>query len=149
MIRFLFDTSVLVYAFDAQAEEAKRDRATQILGEVIARRQASVSAQNLAEFAQIALRKLRPPMPPAQLTQEIERFSQLLVVFDLTPAIVLEALRGVRDYQLAYYDAQIWAAARLNQIPLLLSEDFSTGTSLEGVRFLNPFAPDFRLEAWL
>ena len=29
--------------------------------------------------------------------------------------IVLEALRGVRDHQISYYDAQIWASARLNR----------------------------------
>lgn len=33
-------------------------------------------------------------------------------VFDLTLLIILEAGRGVRDHQLSYYDAQIWAIAR-------------------------------------
>ena len=36
----------------------------------------------------------------------------------LTPAIALGAVRGVRDHQLGYYDAQIWAAAQINQISL-------------------------------
>jgi predicted nucleic acid-binding protein len=63
--------------------------------------------------------------------------------------IVLEAGRGVRDHQLSYYDSQIWAIARLNQVPTIFSEDFSDGAVLEGVRFVNPFSPDFRLETWL
>jgi predicted nucleic acid-binding protein len=62
---------------------------------------------------------------------------------------VLEAVRGVRDHQLAYWDAQIWATARLNQVPLVLSEDFSNGAVIEGVRFVNPFASDFDLDVWL
>jgi predicted nucleic acid-binding protein len=62
--------------------------------------------------------------------------------------IVLEAGRGARDHGLAYYDAQIWAAARLNQVTTVFSEDFSDGQTLEGVRFVNPFASGFRLEDW-
>ena len=67
-------------------------------------------------------------------------------IFDLTPMVVLEALRGVRDYQLSYYDAQVWATARLNQVPVIFSEDFNSNATLEGVRFVNPFASDFMLE---
>jgi predicted nucleic acid-binding protein len=62
--------------------------------------------------------------------------------------IVLEAVRGVRKHRLAYWDAQIWATARLNQVPLILSEDFSDGQVLKGVRFVNPFAPGFDLQVW-
>jgi len=67
---------------------------------------------------------------------------------DLTPLIVLEAMRGVREHKLAYWDSQLWATARLNQIPIILSENFSVGATLEGVHFVNPFAPDFVLEGW-
>ena len=70
-------------------------------------------------------------------------------MFDLTPLIVLEAARGVRDYSLSYFDAQLWATARLNQVPLLLSEDFQDGRLLEGVRFLNPLTAEFNLRAWI
>jgi len=50
---------------------------------------------------------------------------------------------------MSYWDAQIWASARLNQIPLILSEDFDAGAIIEGVRFVNPFAGDFELDDWL
>ena len=61
----------------------------------------------------------------------------------LTGPVVLEALRGVRDHSLSYYDAQVWAAARLGQVDAILSEDFNPGAVLEGVRFVNPFDPAF------
>jgi predicted nucleic acid-binding protein len=64
------------------------------------------------------------------------------------PSILVETARGARDHDLAYYDAQIWASARLNQVTIVFSEDFSDGQVLEGVRFVNPFKPDFQLEAW-
>jgi len=69
-------------------------------------------------------------------------------MLDHTPLIVLEAARGVRDYQFNYWDAQIWAAARLNQIDTILSEDFNTGAMIEGVRFVNPFVKDFVQGDW-
>ena len=43
-----------------------------------------------------------------------------------------KAARGVRDHALAYYNAQIWAAARLNQVPLVFSEDFQDSLALGG-----------------
>lgn len=79
----------------------------------------------------------------------MEQFSQFLSVFDCTPAIVWEATRGVRDHKLAYYDTQVWAAARLNPISVLFNEDFAAGSTLEGVRFVNRLAPDFQIEAWI
>ncbi len=41
------------------------------------------------------------------------------------------------------------AAARLNQIPIVFSEDFQDGQTLEDVRFVNPFAGMFDVEARL
>jgi predicted nucleic acid-binding protein len=62
---------------------------------------------------------------------------------------VLEALRGVRHYKIQFWDAQIWAAARLNQIPTLFSQDFNPGAVLEGVEFVNPYSGTFRLQDWI
>jgi len=45
------------------------------------------------------------------------------------------------------WDAQIWAAARLNQIPVVVSEDFNSGSMTEGVRFVNPFEAGVEWEA--
>jgi predicted nucleic acid-binding protein len=51
-------------------------------------------------------------------------------------------LRGVTEHGLSVWDAQIWAAALMNQVPVVLSEDFQHGRVVEGVRFLNPFRLD-------
>ena len=60
-------------------------------------------------------------------------------------AAVLEGCRGAGEHSLSIWDALIWATAKLNQVPLVLSEDFVDGGFLEGVRFLNPFTPAFDL----
>ncbi len=43
---------------------------------------------------------------------------------------------------------KLWSAARLNQINVFFSENFQDGQMLEGVRFVNPFAPQFSLDRW-
>jgi predicted nucleic acid-binding protein len=80
---------------------------------------------------------------------ETEKLAQAFLVYPVTQPVVLETLRGVRQHQLSFWDSQIWAAARLNQIPSVFSEDFSGGSVLEGVQFINPFDPAFRLQDWL
>lgn len=74
---------------------------------------------------------------------------QSFEVVDLTSVVVLDAVRGVRDHQLSYWDALIWASARLNQVLVIFSEDFASNVVLEGVRVVNPFAPDFNLAEWV
>ena len=122
--------------------------ARRVLKELAATNRGRLSVQNLAEFLNAAVRKLYPPIPVEQALKIASHFNSIWHVYDLTPLVVLEAGRGVRDYKLAYYDAQIWATAKLNQVPVVFSEDFSDGQVMEGVRFVNPFARGFNLEDW-
>jgi len=46
-------------------------------------------------------------------------WAKAIPVLDLTPLIVLEATRGACDHKLNYYDAQIWATAKLNQVAVV------------------------------
>lgn len=144
MVQYLLDTNLLVYCFDA-AEPVKQQRALDVLVRVGRVPSAALPVQVLAEFSHVALRKLVPPLPPAEVYRQVELYEQAFPILPLTPAIVLEAVRGVRDHSFAYYDAQIWAAARLSQISTVLSEDFPTQATVEGVTFLNPLEDTFDL----
>jgi predicted nucleic acid-binding protein len=148
MPSILIDTNLLVYLYDPSTPE-KQKRAELALDQLHRMGAGCLSAQNLAEFFSIATRKLDPPLTPTQAYEQVSLLAETWQVFDLTPLIVLEAARGARDHGLAYYDAQVWAAARLNQVTTVFSEDFSDGQTLEGVRFVNPFAPGFRVEDWV
>lgn len=88
-------------------------------------------------------------MPPEEAYRRLELYERAWNVVAITPPIVLEAARGAVAHQLNFWDALIWATAKLNQIPVILSEDFRSGASLEGVRFINPLSDDFDLELWL
>ena len=144
----LLDTNIIVYACDP-GEPIKRQQAGLVLRQLEQAGNGRLSVQALSEFVSVTTRRLRPPLTPAEATRQVERLILSFRVLDLTPMVVLEALRGVRDHGLSYYDAQVWAAARLNQAPVIFSEDFSSGSVLEGVRFINPFAPDFDLNIWV
>jgi predicted nucleic acid-binding protein len=148
MNQILIDTKVLVYAHDVN-EPGRQTRAPDILGQLQESAYGRLSVQSLAEFFSVATRKLIPAITASAAGSQVELLIRTFSVLHLTPAIVLEATRGVRDHDLEYWDAQIWAMAKLNQIPLVFSEDFRVGQSIEGIRFVNPFAPDFSIDRWV
>lgn len=142
----LIDTNVLIYTFD-QNDPPRQERAIEVLRALEESASGRLSVQCLAEFCAVAMRHLKPVMSPAETLTQVERLQRIYPVYNLTPMIVLEALRGVRVHSMSYYDAQIWASARLNQIPVIFSEDYHE-RDLEGVRFVNPFHPDFDVARW-
>ncbi len=141
------DTNVLVYAHD-RGEFTKQEQAIRVLEHLHLTSSGRLSVQCLSEFFSIVTRGPKPKLGLAEAAQQVEWLARAWPILDLTPLIVLEATRGVREHQLAYWDAQLWATARLNQIPVIFSEDFNIGAVLEGVRFVNPFAPNFVLNTW-
>jgi len=145
--QFFVDTNVLVYAYDL-GETKKRQRSVELLKHLTRTRSGAISAQVLAEFYVGVTRKIAPPLSPIEAEQQIGFWLQAWPVVNITGFIVLEAVRGVRQHQMSFWDAQIWAAAKLNQVPIILSEDFNSGAVVEGTRFVNPFAEAFDLKSW-
>jgi predicted nucleic acid-binding protein len=141
----LVDTNVLVYAYD-RSEPEKQKRALGLLEALSANETGVLSVQVLSEFFNSITRKIASPLSISDAYERLKNYAAAWPILDLTELIVLEAARGVRDHQFSLWDAQIWASARLNQIPLVLSEDFQDGANIEGVRFLNPFAPEFDVQ---
>lgn len=147
MAPILIDTNLLIYLYD-QNQPTRQSRAVAVLDQLELIGLGRLSVQSLSEFFSVSTIKISPPLTPSEALNQVNLFIRSWPVFDLTPLIVLEAARGVRDYQMSYYDAQIWATARLNQIPTIFSEDFNMGATLEGVQFINPFSPEFVLDHW-
>jgi len=139
--RVLVDTNILVYAYD-RAEPWKQEQALDILDRLAITRTGVLSTQVLGEFFVVATRKLSAPLSVAEAYERIQNHLRAWPVLEVTGLIVLEAARGVRAYQFSFWDAQIWATARLNQIPEIYSEDFNSNGVIEGIRFRNPLAPN-------
>lgn len=138
----LVDTNVLVYAYD-RSEPEKQNRALDVLDRLLVTGKGGLSTQVLSEFYNTTTRKLVVPLTLEQAYSRLEHYARFWPVLDVTSDVILEAVRGVRDYALNFWDAQIWAVARLYGIRLVFSEDFNPGSIIEDVSFVNPFATDF------
>lgn len=145
--KILVDTNILLYAYD-RGEPVKQPRSLTILDHLAVSRKGVLTPQILAEFFINAIQKLDPPLTPREAYDRIHNYLLAWEVLDMTGSIVLEAARGVQIYRMAYWDAQIWASARLHQVPVVFTEDFNAGAVIEGVRFIDPFSADFDMDAW-
>ncbi len=148
MTAILLDTNVLVYSFD-RAEPEKRAQAMKVILELQSASLGCLSVQCLSEFVNATTRRKTPILTLEEAAVHVDDFLAAFPTFPLTSTIIIEALRGAREHSVSYYNAQIWACAHLNQIPVIFSEDFSGGRVIEGVRFVNPFSESFELEKWL
>lgn len=144
----LIDTNLLVYTIDTR-DQAKHLSARALLRMLELRQAGVLCAQVLGEHHSVVSQRFGHGRGRGEAAMVTRRWARTFPVYDTTLKVVLEALRGTARYQMPYYDAQIWAVARVNKIPLVLSEDFSDGAIIEGVRFANPFADGFDLEAAL
>ena len=142
----LVDTNVLVYAHDG-SDRPKQQRAIHVIERLVSTDQATLSVQCLTEFFNVTTRRVTPPISQAEAQAQVERFADSCHVLELTPLAVLEGCRGTVEHGLSFWDALIWAVAKHNRIPYLLTEDAEHGRFLEGVRFLNPFDASFDLDA--
>jgi len=136
----MVDSNIFVYAFDLQAGE-KREIAKRLIRTLSDEGRLVITVQIVHEFCAVMMRKRKPKqMSHERAVNIITTLMEAAQVLPLTPAITRRALYGVERYQLAFWDALIWAAAREYGIPTLYTEDFNPGATLEGVVIVNPFA---------
>jgi predicted nucleic acid-binding protein len=139
---FLVDTNVLAYAYDLR-DVARQARAAECLRVLARNRQGGLSVQVLGEFFWVATRRLDPPLTAGEAERTITNYARSWSVYPISTQAVLEAVRAVQRYQFAYWDALIWATAKLNNLLAVLTEDQPSSGLIEGVRFLNPLVAEF------
>ena len=142
MSDILVDTNILVYSYDPRDHE-KQQRARAVLERLAPTGRVVLSVQCLTEFFRAVRWRLPDPLTPERALSEVTRFARACRVLELTASAVLEACRASNDHQLAIWDALIWAVAKLNNVPYILTEDAEHDSVLEGVRFLNPYDEAF------
>lgn len=129
------DTNILVYADDG-ASSTKRERAHQLIGEVVREGNGYISVQVLQEYFSAATRKLGLNAEIAR--QRVEAYSQMNVAI-LGPADVLIAIDLHLRYRLSIWDALIVRAALVSDCQRLYSEDLQAGFRIENLEIVNPF----------
>lgn len=143
----LIDTNVLVYAtgVDGLPKAAVAEAALQAIS---GNEAGALSTQVLSEFACTMLRRY-PPAQRGDVADDLDDLRETWPVLLVTDDVIADAVRGVIEHGMSFYDAQIWATAHLSGIDTVLTEDGSDGQVIEGVRFVDPFAPSFDLESVL
>lgn len=145
MSAVLVDTNILVYSIDGSCPARHAAVARTLVG--LGRDRVLVSAQVLSEFANVMVHPRKLAMHAADAAGTVQAIVEACGVLAVDAEVVVAAISARDRWQLEYYDAQIWAAAALNDVPVVLSEDFASGATLGGVTFINPFAEDFDLGA--
>jgi predicted nucleic acid-binding protein len=93
----------------------------------------------LAEFFAVATRK--KGVSAADAIVFVAGWQALFQCASATLETMGMAMRAVDNHRIAFWDAMLWAVAREAGCRYLLSEDFQHGRTLDGVTFVNPFAP--------
>ena len=137
-LRLTFDTNVLVYAVDLDAGD-NYATALDLIARA-ARADCVLTLQSLSEFYHVSTRKAL--LDPVEAAAFVRDWHTVFSVRAADMRALDRAMDAVRDHAIGFWDALLWATARLAGCRLLLSEDFQDGRSLGGVLFLNPFNPD-------
>ena len=142
--RFFLDTNVLVYGYD-RSQPAKQAGALRLMDSLASIGDGVISAQVLSELFAALTRKLPDRLPAEAALERLEACCRIWTVVALTAETILLAARAAHEFQMSIRDAQIWAAAWLCGVPIVLTEDMPSGARIGGVRYVNPFREAFRL----
>lgn len=130
-----------MYRFDARFPEKQR-RAIELLRDGIRTDRIRVPHQALVEFVAATTRPQSggaPILPVEVARREAEEMLSQFEVLYPTEGVVRTAVRGAAAYQLAWFDAHLWAYAEHYGLRQILSEDFEHDRLYGTVRTINPF----------
>ena len=141
IVAALVDTNILVYRFDPRFPEKQRT-ATELLRRGIVENSIRVPHQAIVEFVAATTRPIQggdPLLLPEEARREAEEMLKQFEILYPNEQILRTALRGAAAYQLAWFDAHLWAFAEFHGLNDLYSEDFQHGRLYGTVRIVNPF----------
>ena len=136
--RFTLDTNILVYSVDRR-DLSRHARAAEIVR--LARATSCwLTLQAVSEFYTVVTRKNVVSRPEA--SRVAGYWLDVFPTVAATEATVRSALAVAETQRTAYWDALLIATAAEAGCTAILTEDMSHGSSLYGVRILNPFIGD-------
>ena len=131
------DTNILIYAHDRDAGR-RHARAAEVVEELWTSRAGVVSSQVLQEFYVTVTRTIPRPLPKSTAREIVEDYRTWPCQL-IGPEEILDASRLEERHRLSFWDALILSAASRAGAGRILSEDFTHGRVLAGVRVENPF----------
>jgi len=140
--RLTLDTNILIYAINPD-EKNKHKRAMSIV-EQAAYLDCVLTLQSLSEFYTAATRKKY--MQHEEATLFIKELMVAFPIISSTSSSLTLAFKAVKDHNISFWDAMLWASAKENSCSFLISEDFQHDFVLGGIKIKNPFFSEDPLE---
>ena len=137
----LIDTNVLVYRFDPRFPDKQRI-ATDLLRQGIEHDAVRLPHQAILEFVAATTKRVlngESLLTSEEARREAEELLSQFQVLYPDEALVRTALRGAAAYNLAWYDAHLWAYAEHYGLDEIVSEDFQHARLYGSDRLRNPF----------
>ncbi|HEX3987520.1 MAG TPA: PIN domain-containing protein [Acidobacteriaceae bacterium] len=134
--KYFVDTNILVYAHDRTAG-LKHERAKVLIERLWDSGEGILSTQVLQELCINLRRRIREPLPTAEIRQLIHDYSTWQVIVN-TPESVLQALEFEARYLISFWDALILHAASVAGASLVYSEHLSAGQKYGPLQVVNP-----------
>ncbi|HZD39498.1 MAG TPA: PIN domain-containing protein [Terriglobales bacterium] len=136
----LFDTNVLVYAYDV-SEKAKRRVARTFLDEVWDQGGGVITLQNLSEFFVVVTGKVQRPISVASartIISDIARSSRWLVI-DRQVSTMMTAMDLVARVRAPYWDALIAVCMMEHGVHTIVTENERDFKKIPNITVINPF----------
>ena len=131
------DTNILVYAYDSSAGD-KHEIAKKEIGALWDSGFGLISTQVLQELYVTLTKKVPKPVSPDLAKPIIQDLLQWKVIINDGTSI-LEAIEIQKKHRFGFWDALVVQAAVKGGANVLLSEDFESGCSFDGLTIRNPF----------
>jgi predicted nucleic acid-binding protein len=133
MTKIAIDTNIMLYSLDDFYPEKQR-----ISRAIIASHKPLFCSQNLSEFLNVCLRRLK--IPKSQVCSIAQVFLNECVFFPVTRNVTLKSFQLVQNYDFQVFDAIIVAAAMDAGCRILYSEDMQHQQIIEKtLTVINPF----------
>jgi predicted nucleic acid-binding protein len=134
--RLTFDSNILIYAADRDA--GSRHEAARALVARAVYADCVLTLQALAEFFAVATRK--QGISPVSAIAFVDGWQMMFKTVAATSETLRAAMHAMAGHRIEFWDAMLWAVAREAGCRYLLSENFQTGRTLDGVTFVDSFA---------
>ena len=131
------DTNVLVYAYDADADD-KHLKAQEILRDCWENKSGTVSTQVLQEFYVTVTRKLSKSIP-IQKARDVIQTYRAWPTYSSSIEDIIAASELEEQHQLSFWDAMIVIAAQMSKATILITEDLQDGRQIGSLKIINPF----------
>jgi|SRR5690242_6967399 predicted nucleic acid-binding protein len=136
--RFFLDTNIFVYEMSSGVP-SKQAVASGLVQDALKSGKGVISFQVVQEFFNVAFRRFKPPMLPADAQQVLATTFRPLLAVHSSYSLYGRALELTRMHSISWYDSLIVGAALEADCRILYTEDLQHGQRFDKLTARNPF----------